>query len=149
MSPHITVAALVEREGLFLMVEEHTQHGVRFNQPAGHVEPGEGLQAACIREAQEETQWLIQPKAFIGCYTYQSPSDILYYRFAYAADLLHRQQTPLDPDIIAVHWLSVADIERLEQKGQLRSPIVIDLIRDFMAGELYPLDMIHETHLAL
>lgn len=148
MSPHITVAALVEREGLFLMVEEKTQQGLRFNQPAGHVEPGEGLLAACIREAQEETQWMVKPTAMIGCYTYQSPKGTLYYRFAFAAELLAKQSTPLDNDIVAVHWLSASDIEQLWQQNRLRSPIVIDLVRDYQAGESYPLQLLHETHVS-
>jgi 8-oxo-dGTP pyrophosphatase MutT (NUDIX family) len=147
MSPHITVAALVERDGLYLMVEEKTQQGIRFNQPAGHVEPGEGLQAACIREAQEETQWLIKPTALIGFYTYQSPAGAFYYRFAFEADLLNQQDTPLDSDIIAVHWLNAQEIETLGQQNRLRSPIVVDLVRDYLSGSRYPLNIIHETHL--
>lgn len=149
MSPHITVAALVEREGLFLMVEEKTQQGLRFNQPAGHVEPGEGLLAACVRETQEETQWLVEPLGFIGCYTYQNPAGTLYYRFAFKAQLLSLQASPLDPDIVAVHWLSADDIEHLWQQDRLRSPIVRDLVHDHQAQQCYPLQLIHETHLPL
>lgn len=147
MSPHITVAALVEREGLFLMVEEKTRRGLRFNQPAGHVEPGEGLLEACIRETQEETQWRVEPTHFIGCYTLQAPAGFLYYRFAFTAELIHQHETPLDPDIVAVHWLSAAEIEQLWQQDRLRSPIVRDLIHDYTAGERYPLQLLHETHL--
>lgn len=147
MSPHITVAALVEREGLFLMVEEKTRQGLRFNQPAGHVEPGEGLIEACIRETQEETQWQVKPTHLLGCYTLKSPSGILYYRFAFLAEQVCQQNTPLDTDIVAVHWLSALDIEKLWQQDRLRSPIVRDLIQDYTAGERHSLQLIHETHL--
>jgi 8-oxo-dGTP pyrophosphatase MutT (NUDIX family) len=147
MSPHITVAALVKREGLYLMVEEKTRQGVRFNQPAGHVETGETLIAACIREAQEETQWRIAPTAFLGCYTYLSPAKTLYYRFAFEAETLEHLNTPLDSDILAVHWLSADEIQQLAQQNRLRSPIVLDLIHDHSQGERYPLHILHEAHL--
>jgi 8-oxo-dGTP pyrophosphatase MutT (NUDIX family) len=71
--PNVTVAALIEREGRFLLVEEETEDGLRFNQPAGHLDEGESLAAACAREALEETAWHFQPRALVGIYQWPRP----------------------------------------------------------------------------
>src|SRR5512146_2276120 len=86
--PNVTVAAVIERNGAFLLVEEETDDGIRFNQPAGHLDEGESLIAACSREALEETAWHFKPKALIGVYQWPRPQgDITYLRFAFAGEL--------------------------------------------------------------
>jgi 8-oxo-dGTP pyrophosphatase MutT (NUDIX family) len=86
--PNVTVAALIEREGRFLLVEEETEDGVRFNQPAGHLDQGESLIAACAREALEETAWSFRPTALVGIYQWPRPQgDITYLRFAFSGEV--------------------------------------------------------------
>ena len=85
--PNVTVAALIEREGRFLLVEEETEDGLRFNQPAGHLDEGESLLAACAREALEETAWHFRPTALVGIYQWTRPQgDITYLRFAFSGE---------------------------------------------------------------
>ncbi len=142
--PHITVAALVKRRGRYLIVEE-MQYGRKvYNQPAGHVEENETLIDACTREALEETRWQVRPAHLIGIYSYQAPNDITYYRFGMAAEALKETDEPLDDEIIAVHWLTLEEIQALNYRGELRSPLVLKMIEDDLAGQAYPMTLIHE-----
>lgn len=137
--PDVTVAALIEREGRFLLVEERI-HGRRvFNQPAGHVEDGESLRTAVIRETLEETSWHFQPEALLGLYLWRSPRGHSTLRIAFTGRVEgHEPQRALDPPVLATHWLSRAEVAARE--GQLRTPLVIRCIDDYLAGRRLPLE---------
>jgi ADP-ribose pyrophosphatase YjhB (NUDIX family) len=140
--PHVTVAAVIEREGKFLLVEEETDEGVRFNQPAGHLECREALSEAVIREVLEETGYRFVPHALVGVYNWRNEDkDITYLRFAFAGEITgHDAARPLDDGIIAARWLTVAEIRALA--GRHRSPLILRCIEDWQAGRRYPLDLI-------
>jgi 8-oxo-dGTP pyrophosphatase MutT (NUDIX family) len=139
---HSSVATIVEKDGLFLMVEE--KDGVRtvFNQPAGHLEAGETLFEAAIRETLEETRWQVRLTAFIGLYHYPAPNGITYIRHCFAAQPLSQlADAELDEGIIAAHWFSSETI--LAPGFQARSPLVGKVLRDYLAGTRFPLSIIH------
>ena len=143
-TPHATVAAIVEQEGRFLFVEE-ISHGKRvFNQPAGHVDEGESLQDATIRETFEESKWQIKPTALVGIYTYKAPSNnVTYYRFCYACEAIEEiHEAQLDKDILAAHWFTLEEVKA--RKEQLRSPLVMKCLEDYLAGKQYPTNLIYE-----
>ncbi len=140
--PHVTVAALVEQEGRFLLVEEHTADGVRLNQPAGHLDEGESLLAACVREALEETAHQVQVEALVGIYQWPRPAgDITYLRFAFACTaLVEEVGRTLDEGIIGAVWLTPTELAA--QSARWRSPLVMQCVEDYLAGRRYPLDLI-------
>jgi 8-oxo-dGTP pyrophosphatase MutT (NUDIX family) len=144
--PNVTVAAVVERDGRFLLVEEETADGVRFNQPAGHLDEGESLVAACARETLEETAYEFTPSELVGIYQWPRPKrenegDITYLRFAFAGKAgAHDPARQLDTGILRAVWLSLAEIEACAERH--RSPLVLQCIRDYLAGRRYPLDLI-------
>ena len=144
--PHVTVAAVIERDGQFLLVEEETDDGIRFNQPAGHLECGEALTEAVIREVLEETAYHFVPKTLIGVYNWRNEAkDITYLRFAFAGEIVgHEAGRSLDQGIIAARWLSLDEIRALQNRH--RSPLIMRCIEDWQAGKRYPLDLI--THYA-
>lgn len=143
---HVTVATVIEKNGKYLLVEEHDKqvtHTV-FNQPAGHVECGETIIQAAIRETREETGYQVEIDCLIGIYTYTPPMcpDRTYFRFCFSAHILpNTTKTPLDPDIIRTTWLT---LEELQLTARARSPLVIKAIQDVQAGKNYPLDLIYE-----
>ena len=140
--PNVTVAAVVERDGRFLLVEEETEGGVRYNQPAGHLEQGESLVEACAREALEETAWHFRPTALVGVYQWPRPrGDITYLRFAFAGDLgAEEVGRPLDTGILRAVWLTAAEIEASQARH--RSPLVFQCVQDWLAGQRFPIDLI-------
>jgi 8-oxo-dGTP pyrophosphatase MutT (NUDIX family) len=141
----VTVAAIIEREGRFLLVEEIAGGQVVINQPAGHLEPDESLLAAVIRETREETGHGFEPSHVVGFYLYQSEeAATTYLRVAFCGGA----QAPLSPaqldgGILAVHWLTRSQI--LSRESQLRSPMVLRCLDDYVAGKRYPLSCL--THL--
>ncbi len=141
--PNVTVAAVVEREGRFLLVEEDTEHGRLFNQPAGHLDPGETLIEAVAREALEETAHSFNPTALVGVYQYHhAAADITYLRFAFTGDLTgHDPGRALDTGIVRAVWLSPEEIRRASARH--RSPLVVRCIEDFLAGRRYPLELLY------
>ena len=140
--PNVTVAALIERAGRFLMGEEETDAGVRINQPAGHVDAGESLVAACRREALEETAWHFAPQSLVGVYQWPRPnSDITYLRFAFAGTLgEHAPDRQLDAGILRAVWLSRDELAA--SVARHRSPLVLQCVDDWLAGRRWPLDLI-------
>lgn len=144
--PHVTVAAVIERDGRFLLVEEDTLDGVRFNQPAGHVEQAESILHAVTRETGEETAWDFIPDSLIGIYHWQRPDQtVTYLRFAFSGRLgEHHPTQRLDEGIRQTVWLTYDEI--LARKNQWRSHLVIDVIDDYLAGQRYPLSVLTDYH---
>lgn len=140
--PNVTVAALVERDGRFLLVEEETPEGIRFNQPAGHLDEGESLMEACARETLEESAWRFRPNALVGIYMWPRPQgDITYLRFAFAGTLGEEQAgRSLDTGILRTVWLTPQEIESSQERH--RSPLVWQCVQDYLAGRRYPLDIL-------
>jgi 8-oxo-dGTP pyrophosphatase MutT (NUDIX family) len=143
--PHVVVAAIVEREGKFLLVEEHTAEGLRLNQPAGHWERGETLLDAVRREALEETAHHVEPLALLGCYTTHYPRrDITYLRFAYLCDVVgFEPDFKLDTGIVRAFWLTPEALAASPIPH--RSPLVMRCVQDCLAGKRYPLDFVHHS----
>lgn len=140
--PNVTVAALVERDGRYLLVEEHTAEGLRINQPAGHLDPGESLIDAARREALEETGCVVEPTALVGIYQWPLPgSELSYLRFAFAADL-QRIETgrQLDEGIVQALWLTPDELRACRERH--RSPLVWQCVEDHLAGKHHPLELI-------
>lgn len=140
--PNVTVAAVMERDGRYMLVEEETPDGLRFNQPAGHLEQGESLVAACAREAVEETAWTFTPTALVGIYQWPRPQgDITYIRFAFAGTLdAHDAGRALDTGIVRAVWMTPAEIEATQSRH--RSPLIWQTVQDHLAGRRYALDLI-------
>jgi 8-oxo-dGTP pyrophosphatase MutT (NUDIX family) len=133
---------VVERQGHFLMVEERPAGQACFNQPAGHLEDGESLLQAATRECLEETAWEIQPEALVGIYRWRNAqSGDTFLRATFCARSLRRDPgRSLDPDILAAHWLTAEEIRSRE--AQLRSPLVLKSLDDFLAGRRFSLDIL-------
>ena len=141
-TPHVTVAAVIEQHGRFLLVQERESGRTVLNQPAGHLEDGESLVAAVIRETLEETGWHFRPDAVIGMYRWRHPvKGITYLRVTFAGSgVRHDAHRPLDEAIEDTHWMSIAEIRR--QPELLRSPLVLKSIEDYLAGARYPLSVL-------
>jgi 8-oxo-dGTP pyrophosphatase MutT (NUDIX family) len=137
--PEITVAAITQADGRFLLVEERINQRLVFNQPAGHVEHGESLLAAVVREVREETAWRFAPQSLIGVYLWRSPdSGVTTMRFAFSGTVDdHHSTQPLDHGIVGTHWLSRTDLQEREQR--LRSPLVMLCIQDYLDGKQQPI----------
>ncbi len=141
--PHVTVAAVIERRRRFLLVEERVDGRILFNQPAGHLEPGESLVAAVRREVLEETAHRFEPSGLVGVYQYDTGNgNRTYLRFCFTGTLGEAESgRVLDDGIIATHWLSLEEIEA--QRPRLRSPMVLACIRDHLRRPSLPLDRLH------
>ncbi len=140
--PRVTVAVVSEQQGRFLMVEEQVGGEIRFNQPAGHLEDSESLLEAVARECLEETAWHFRPQALVGIYRWRNPdSDDTFLRATFCGPCVPDATVRgLDPDIIAAHWLTLDDIR--SRASQLRSPLVLQSIDDYLRGRRYPLDIL-------
>ncbi len=138
--PDLTVAAIVLRDERFLVVEERIAGRAVFNQPAGHVEDGETILQAAIRETLEETAWHFAPRHLVGTYLWRNPANgRTTLRFAIAGDASgHEPSLRLDRGIIAAHWRSRAEL--LADSARLRSPLVLQCIDDFLAGQRFELE---------
>ena len=140
--PHVTVAAVAETESRFLMVEERVDGQLVFNQPAGHLDPGESLIEAVIRETLEETAWTFQPEALVGIQLWRRPHDNeSYLRFSFCGrcEEFHSGQA-LDAGIEQALWLGRDEIAG--ENRRLRSPMVLRTIDDYLAGKRYSLDIL-------
>jgi len=141
--PHVTVAAVIEQDARFLLVEEHIDGRAVFNQPAGHLEQGESLQDAAVREVLEETACDFAPQALLGTYLYRlKEKQRSYLRFCFTGKVGTADPArSLDSEIIATHWLTLDQIQARE--NQLRSPMVLQCIHDYLRGVRLPLNSLH------
>ncbi len=143
---HVTVAAIVERDSRYLLVEERIDGRLVLNQPAGHVEQGESLLDAVVRETAEETGHKFEPKGFLGVYRWQAPGGETFMRFAFIGDIDRPIGGKLDPVIERVLWLGLAEI--MNETSRLRSPLVLAVIADHQRGNAYPLDCLKDLNSA-
>ena len=145
--PDVTVAAVTEDDGRFLVVEERINHQLVLNQPAGHVEHGETLIEAVVREAREETAWRFEPRALVGAYLWRNPANgRTTLRFAFTGTVSdHKPEQALDKPIITTHWLTRAQL--LERERRLRSPLVLRCVDDYLGGTRLPLEGIAQLDL--
>ena len=143
--PSVTVAAVIERDGKFLFVEE-LQDGRRvLNQPAGHLDPDETLIAACAREVMEETAHRFDPTALVGIYRwFYQPMEVTFLRFCFSGKVLGVESLPLDKEILGLHWLNVRELR--ERAEQHRSPLVQQCVDDHLAGCNFPLSVLSRTY---
>jgi 8-oxo-dGTP pyrophosphatase MutT (NUDIX family) len=146
--PSVTVAAVVERDGRFLLVEEETRDGIRLNQPAGHLDPGESLIAGCIRETLEETAHPFTPTHLLGVYMSRyvpgGEDSVTYLRFAFTGELGAREPgRALDAGILRTLWLAPEEIRA--RSAEHRSPLVMQCVEDWLRGQRFPLEMLF-TH---
>ena len=143
-TPHVTVACVIEKDGKYLMVEERDKSGgeLVFNQPAGHLEHGESITAAALRETLEETGWKVELKGVLGIALHLAPkTGETYFRTTFlATPLQHMKNAVLDPDIHAVHWLDYDEI--LDRSARMRSPLALAVIERHRQGLFFPLDVI-------
>ena len=140
--PDVTVAAIAERDGQFLFVEERAGGRVVINQPAGHLEEGETFLEAVIRETLEETAWNFAPTAVVGVYVWRPEHQSrTFLRVAFAGELgAHDPARPLDRGILRTRWLARQDLAN--PRIRLRSPLVTQCVDDYLAGARYPLSLI-------
>jgi 8-oxo-dGTP pyrophosphatase MutT (NUDIX family) len=146
--PSVTVAAIIERDGQFLLIEEETSDGVRINQPAGHLDPLETLEQAVVREVLEETAHEFIPEALVGMYMSRYASqrrgtDVTYLRFTFCGAAGAEFDQPLDHGIIRTLWMTRDELAACHERH--RSPIVLQCVDDYLAGKRAPLELLH-TH---
>ena len=148
-SPSVTVAAIIEDGGQpprYLLVEEHTPEGLKLNNPAGHLDPGESPQQGVVRETLEETARVFTPTALVGIYLSRfvrpnSGEDVTYLRMAYAGTVgpaLPGQA--LDTPIVRTLWMTLPELRA--SRARHRSPLVLQCIEDHCAGRRYPLELV-------
>tara|TARA_Y100001936_G_scaffold249272_1_gene299180 strand:+ start:960 stop:1406 length:447 start_codon:yes stop_codon:yes gene_type:complete len=140
--PNVTVAAVINKNNKYLLVEEKAINETLYNQPAGHLEPNESIIQAVIRETLEETRYTFTPEWLLGIYKWHSSAnDTTYLRFAFLGDAIcHNDNLPLDEDIERAVWLDKNEIYNLEHRH--RSPLVIKCIKDHLAGKRYSLKIL-------
>lgn len=143
--PSVTVAAVIEQDGRYLLVEEHTADGLRLNTPAGHLEPGESPVQGAVREALEETACPFAPEALLGVYLASSNdaegTPTTWLRLAFCGSAGAREPgRALDAGIVRTLWLTPEEIEA--SRPRHRSPLVWRCVQDHLAGRRYPLEAI-------
>ena len=139
--PDVTVATIVPRDGKYLLVEEIVRGELVLNQPAGHLEANESLHDAARRETLEETGWTVELDGLVAVYQWSNGDDAHFVRFTFAARALSRDETrQLDDGIVRACWLDRNEIAA--RQSQLRSPMVLRGIDDYVAGRRFPLDTI-------
>ncbi|CAL60551.1 putative hydrolase (Nudix family) [Herminiimonas arsenicoxydans] len=143
--PSVTVAAIIERDGLFLLVEEETSEGIRFNQPAGHLDPHESLEQAVVRETLEETAHDFTPTALVGMYMSRYVSartghDVTYLSFSFCGEVGAKYDQPLDAGILRAVWMSYDELVACKDKH--RSPSVLQRVIDYLDGKRAPLSLL-------
>ena len=146
--PSVTVAAVIEQQGRFLLVEEHTPEGLRLNNPAGHLDPGESPAQGCSREVLEETAYAFAPTGLVGLYLSRlqrqrdgAPEDITYLRFAYRGRVGEPMPgAVLDAGIVRTVWMTPDEVRA--SAARHRSPMVLRCMEDHLAGRRQPLDTV-------
>ena len=147
--PSVTVAAVIEQQGRYLLVEEHTPEGLRLNNPAGHLDLGESPVQACSREVLEETAYTFTPTFLVGVYLSrfqrqraEGLEDVTYLRMAYTGELgsIDGQRT-LDTGIVRTLWLSAEEVRASQARH--RSPLVLQCMEDYLRGQRYPLEVVY------
>ena len=140
--PNVTVAAVIERDGKFLLVEEETSQGVRFNQPAGHLEAGESILDAVKREVLEESAYHFVPQYLLGIYLWHpEDSDITYLRFAFTGKITGQDPDRLlDDGILQALWMTPDEIRATQARH--RSPLILRCVDDYLGSKRYPLDLL-------
>lgn len=140
--PHVTVAAVTERDGRFLFVRESVHGRQVLNQPAGHVEDGESFIEAVIRETREETCWDFDPQGLVGLYRWRTQDrSKTFIRVCFHGPVTgFDEQATRDPVIDSVHWLSARELQ--QRQPEHRSPLVAACLADYLAGKRYPLDLL-------
>jgi phosphatase NudJ len=143
--PHVTVAAVIEKDGRFLLVEEETADGLRLNNPAGHLDCGETPEQACTRETLEETAYGFVPEALVGIYLSRQVNadgqDTTYLRFAFCGALgAHDPQRTLDTGIVRTLWMTADEIRA--STARHRSPLLVQCMEDYLRGMRYPLALV-------
>ena len=142
-APHATVATVVVDRGRVLLVEETIDGRQVLNQPAGHLEPGESLAEAALRETLEETGWTVRLTAFIGCYQWTAGDGTPFLRFCYAATpLSHDPTRPLDTGIDRAIWMTPPELQAAGARQ--RSPLVWQVVADYLGGQRHPLSLVRE-----
>lgn len=143
-APHATVATVVVDGGRVLLVEDTIEGCAVLNQPAGHLEPGESLAEAALRETREETGWTVELTDFIGCYQWTAGDGTAFLRFCYAArPLSHDPAQPLDTGIDRALWMTPGELQAASER--LRSPLVWRVLADYLAGQRHPLHLVQEV----
>lgn len=141
--PHATVAVVVPDGDAFLVVKEESEGAIVLNQPAGHIEERESVFEAACREALEETGYRVELTGFLGLYIFRSPhNSVTYHRYAFIGKAIEKVTDELDDGIIESQWLTESQL--IENKGMLRSPLVLQCVQDYKAGREFPLDTIQE-----
>jgi NADH pyrophosphatase NudC (nudix superfamily) len=140
--PHVTVAAIVEHQQKYLLVEENVGLSTAFNQPAGHLEPGESLIEAVKREVQEETAWQFEPESLVTVQLWRKNSDApSFLRFTFCGTVhSHNPTQKLDTGILSTHWFSHAEI--IARADQMRSPLVLLSVDEYLKGIRFPLSLL-------
>lgn len=140
--PDVTVAAIVEEDGRFLMVEERIRGRLVYNQPAGHLESGESLIDAVIRESREETAWEFEPEALVGFYLWSHVEGVTTLRACFTGRAItHHPGETLDDGIVKALWLTRDDLA--QRRSELRTPLVLKCIDDYLGGQRVPLSVLH------
>jgi 8-oxo-dGTP pyrophosphatase MutT (NUDIX family) len=149
--PSVTVAGIIEKDGKYLLVEEHTPNGLMFNNPAGHLDPGESPLQGCVREVLEETAFHFTPTALVGVYLSrflkqasadEPAQDISYLRFAFTGDLgAHEAGRALDMGIVRTLWMSIEEMQATQAKH--RSRLLLRCAQDHAAGQRFPLETVY------
>ena len=142
--PSVTVAAVIEQDGRFLLVEEETREGLKLNNPAGHLDPGESLPHACAREVLEETAFTFEPTHLVGVYlsrVRKPGDDFTYLRFAFCGRLgAHDPARQLDEGIVRTLWMTPDQIRASQARH--RSPLLLRCVEDYLAGTRHPMDLV-------
>ena len=145
--PNVTVAAILEQDGRYLLIEEHTPEGLRLNNPAGHLDPSESLLDGCRREALEETTCSFEPEALVGIYMSRfqraaTGEDITYLRFAFCGKVGPANPAlRLDKGIVRTLWMTLEEVRASAERH--RSPLVLRCIEDHWAGQRFPLETLY------
>jgi 8-oxo-dGTP pyrophosphatase MutT (NUDIX family) len=143
--PSVTVAAVIERDGRFLLVEERIDGRIVLNQPAGHLDPGESLLAACKREVLEETAHRFEPTGLVGVYRWHyAARDVTFLRFCFSGEIKGVEDRALDGEIVALRWLTAGQLK--SRQAEHRSPLVQKCVQDFLAGRRFALDVLSREY---